>query len=123
MVAQRKKSPRAGGRSKPAAGGPQTRPDATALPGDAAAADPPHSADSHPPESLDNSLNNSLDDVLALMAVEVERLQEALQYFRQSQHPDKDAIIRWHVQQIDLRQDRLSELKALILADRDDIEH
>lgn len=81
----------------------------------------PTDDDPQPPEDAEQ--NRSLDDVLALMAAEVDRLQTALEYFRLSEHPDKEAIIRWHVQQIDRRQDRLEELKALILAERGDSEH
>ena len=54
----------------------------------------------------------TLQDMLSLMAQEVERLQVSLEYFRLTDHPDKEERIRWHVMEIDRRQDRLEELKA-----------
>lgn len=65
----------------------------------------------------------TLQDMLSLMAQEVERLQVSLEYFRLTDHPDKEERIRWHVMEIDRRQDRLEELKALILQTSDDAEH
>ncbi|MEM7099378.1 MAG: hypothetical protein AAF541_14035 [Pseudomonadota bacterium] len=65
----------------------------------------------------------SLQGVLSLMAEEVERLKLALEYFRLTDHPDKEERIRWHVMEIDRRQDELEELKALILKTSDDAEH
>ena len=65
----------------------------------------------------------SLQGVLTLMAEEVERLKVALEYFRLTDHPDKEERIRWHVMEIDRRQDELEDLKALILKTSDDAEH
>jgi hypothetical protein len=65
----------------------------------------------------------SLDGVLDLLVQEVERLQLALETYRLSDHPDKQALIRWHVQQIDMRQDRLEELKQMILQNNDGAVH
>ena len=67
--------------------------------------------------------NLDLQDVLSMMAEEVERLKVSLEYFRLTDHPDKEERIRWHVEEIDRRQDRLESLKALILASSDDNEH
>ncbi len=78
----------------------------------------------HKPAADDaEELNKSLDDMLLLMAAELERLQAALEFYRLGERPDKEALIRWHVEQIDLRQDRMEELKALILASRGGVEH
>lgn len=138
MVAQRKKGPRAGTSSKSAGAGRAGRDETVAddVQGEALDDGAEQSGAPHvpPPVTQDSvqqtadgdtsePVNNSLDDVLALMVREVQRLQEALEYYRLSEHPDKDAIIRWHVQQIDQRQDRLADLKALMLAERDDLEH
>ena len=70
-----------------------------------------------------HELNASLDEVLDLLALEVERLKESLEFYRLSEHPDKEQLIRWVVQQIDLRQDRLEDIKALILARDDNLLH
>ena len=70
-----------------------------------------------------SDLNASLDEVLDLLALEVERLKESLEFYRLSEHPDKEQLIRWVVQQIDLRQDRLEDIKALILARDDNLLH
>jgi hypothetical protein len=70
-----------------------------------------------------DQLNTSLDEVLDLLAEEVERLKESLEFYRLSEHPEKEQLIRWVVQQIDMRQDRLEDIKAMILARDDDAVH
>ena len=72
-------------------------------------------------DAFESEINTSLDEVLDLLAQEVERLQVALEYYRLSEHPDKEQLIRWHVQQIDARQDRLEDIKALILSRGDSV--
>ncbi len=72
---------------------------------------------------IEEEINTSLDEVLDLLAQEVERLQVALEFYRLSDHPEKDKLIRWHVQQIDARQDRLEDIKALILSRGSDSVH
>ena len=74
-------------------------------------------------EPREGDINASLDDVLDLLALEVERLQATLDYYRLSNHPDKVKLIQWHVAQIDLRQDRLEEIKAMILGQGDNAVH
>jgi len=74
-------------------------------------------------EAIEEEINTSLDEVLDLLALEVERLKTALDYYRLSNHPDKDEFIRWHVSQIDLRQDRLEEIKTMILGQGDHFVH
>ena len=66
-------------------------------------------------DDTDSQLNTSLDEVLDMLAREVERLQAALEFYRLSEHPQKDELIRWHVREIDVRQDRLEDIKALVL--------
>jgi|GEM_PF-2337207 len=80
----------------------------------AAPPDKPSSAgeDEQQPEHYDLSL----EDVLELLAKEVERLQASLDFYRSSDHPSKQALIRWHVQQIDARHDRLDEIRQMILS-------
>ncbi len=63
--------------------------------------------------------NTTLYEVLDLLAQEVERLKVSLEFYRLSEHPEKEQLIRWVVQQIDARQDRLEDIKSMILA-RDD---
>lgn len=75
------------------------------------------------PDELEAALNTSLSDVLDLLAAEVERLKAALEFHRLSDAPDAAEKVRWHVQQIDARQDRMEELKALILASGDTRQH
>ena len=74
-------------------------------------------------DAFETEINTSLDEVLDLLAQEVERLQVALEYYRLSEHPDKQQLIRWHVQQIDARQDRLEDIKAMILSRGEDSVH
>lgn len=71
----------------------------------------------------DDRTYDTLDGVLDLLVQEVERLQIALETYRLGDHPDKQALIRWHVQQIDMRQDRLEELKQMILHNNDGAVH
>ncbi len=66
--------------------------------------------------SMDRVMNDSLEQVLQLLAKEVERLKKALEYYRQSDRPDREDLMRWHVQRIDERQDRMEEIKNLIVA-------
>ncbi len=88
---------------------------------------PPEGGSTNVPEpAADDDLNKSLDDVLLLMSDEVDRLKASLEFLRNSNHQpeaEKGALIRWHVQQIDHRQDRIEELKRLILASRGGVEH
>ncbi len=79
--------------------------------------------DAAPAADLEGELNTSLMDMLDLLGREVARLQEALEFYRMSEVADKDAIIRWHVQQIDARHDRMAEVKSMILASDDDKLH
>lgn len=66
---------------------------------------------------LEDALNTSLGDVLDLLANQVAHLKLSLELLRQTPDAtDRDARIRWHVQQIDLRQDRMDQIKAMILA-------
>ena len=81
-------------------------------------------AASDEPDELEAELNRSLGDVLDLLAGQVEYLKESLEFLRLSRDvEDRDAKIRWHVQQIDLRQDRMDEIKAMILASDGSEEH
>ena len=64
----------------------------------------------------DELLNNSLDDVVLLLEREIERLTESLQTIRLTAHPDRNALIRWHIAALDERQDALDRMKALITA-------
>lgn len=73
--------------------------------------------------AMEQEINTSLDEVLDLLAQEVERLQVALEFYRLSDHPEKDDLIRWHVNQIDARQDRLEDVKSMILSRGDDAVH
>lgn len=68
--------------------------------------------------ALPDDLELTLDDVIVLLAREVERLKEALTTWRQLDHPRKDEIIRWHVRTLDERQDKLEDLKTMLLARR-----
>lgn len=74
-------------------------------------------------DALEGEINTSLVEVLDLLAQEVERLKVALEFYRLSEHAEKDQLIRWHVQQIDQRQDRLEDIKSLILAKGGDSVH
>ena len=81
---------------------------------------PPPGEQSEPPaEDYDDSLQGVLD----LLVKEIDRLQTSLNAYRLGEHPRKQALIRWHVQQIDLRHDRLDEVKKMILAGNNDAEH
>ena len=62
----------------------------------------------------DELLNNSLDDVIVLLEREIERLKSSLETIRLTAHPDRNALIRWHVQQLDERQDALERMLVLI---------
>ncbi len=66
----------------------------------------------------DEDLNRSLDDVIDLLAREIDRLKESLETYRLSKHPNRQDIIRWHVQALDERQDTLEELRTLLIAQR-----
>ena len=50
-------------------------------------------------------------------------LKLALEFYRHSDLPDRQERILWHVKQIDARQDRMEELKALILHQKTWHEH
>ena len=64
----------------------------------------------------DGQVNNSLDDVIALLEREIERLQVSLETIRLSNHPERAALIRWHIRTLDERQDALDRMKALLIA-------
>ncbi len=64
----------------------------------------------------DETINNSLDDVIVLLEREIERLKESLETIRLSTHSDRNALIRWHIQTLDERQDALDQMKQLIAA-------
>ena len=66
----------------------------------------------------DARLNRSLDDVVELLNGEIERLKESLETYRLSNHPQRQAIIRWHVRTLDERQDTLEKLQAMLEAQR-----
>jgi uncharacterized small protein (DUF1192 family) len=70
-------------------------------------------------DELEEQLNTSLNDVLDLLAHEIERLKAELEFYRLSQHPEKARLERLYVERIDARQDRLEEIKALIMAGGD----
>ncbi len=72
--------------------------------------------------SPEEGINSSLHDVLDLLAAQVEKLKASLEFHRLS-NPDKTDVIRWHVEQIDQRQDRMEEVKQMILVGRDDTLH
>jgi hypothetical protein len=63
----------------------------------------------------DAHLNRSLDDVVSLLEREIQRLQESLETYRLSNHPNRNEIIRWHVRTLDERQDALERLRAMAL--------
>ena len=62
----------------------------------------------------DDLINNSLDDVIVLLEREIERLKESLETIRLSTHPDRAALLRWHIQTLDERQDALEQMKQLL---------
>lgn len=64
----------------------------------------------------DAHLNRSLDDVIDLVEREIERLKESLETYRLSNHPNRNDIIRWHVRNLDERQDALESLQAMLSA-------
>ena len=66
-------------------------------------------------ESVDEDVNADLSDALNLMLEEVERLKVSLEYFRLTDTPDKTDRIRWHVSEIDRRQDKIELLKTILL--------
>ena len=87
-------------------------------------------------EQVSEALELNLHDVLALMANELERLQLQLDNLRLqgdaadqsasdscNQNHGREKQIRDLVHQIDERQDRLTELKAMLLANPEQSEH
>jgi hypothetical protein len=62
----------------------------------------------------ETDLNTSLDDVVVLLERELARLRQALEFYRLSSHPDREARIRWHVDAIDARQDALDRVRLLL---------
>ncbi|MEJ2130983.1 MAG: hypothetical protein P8Y95_05025 [Gammaproteobacteria bacterium] len=58
-------------------------------------------------------LNHSLDDMVELLEREIERLKASLEFYRLSDSPNRDEQIRFHIKQIDRRQDALDDLRAL----------
>lgn len=58
-------------------------------------------------------LNTSLDDVIAGLEREIARLQTSLETIRLSSHPERIALIRWHVSALDERQDALERMREL----------
>lgn len=67
------------------------------------------------PVSSDD-LDLSLDDMITLIEREIERLKASLEMYRLLDHPQKEQLIIRHVQALDERQDRLDELKAMLMA-------
>jgi len=67
-------------------------------------------------ENDEDEINTSLFQVMDLLVQEIERLKLALETHRLSEHPRKQEMIRWHVQQIDARQDRLEDVQRMYLA-------
>ena len=64
-------------------------------------------------------LNRSLDDVIALLEREIRRLEESLETYRLSNHPKRGEIIRWHVRELDERQDALERLQAMLAGEQE----
>lgn len=58
-------------------------------------------------------LNRSIDDVIELLEREIERLKASLEFYRLSDSANRDEQIRFHIRQIDQRQDALEELRSL----------
>ena len=56
--------------------------------------------------------NRSIEDVMELMSEELDRLKEVLATLRLARAPQEQ--IRWHIQQIDAREDELLRLRKLI---------
>lgn len=67
----------------------------------------------------DADVNESLDDVLELLWHQVERLKVGLEHCRLTEHPNRQAMIRWHVEQIDERQARIDEVQQMILHNKE----
>lgn len=88
-----------------------------------AAQEPAQHEPQSPADQTAEEINTSLYDVLDLLATQVEKLQASLEFYRLSKRPDRQEIVRWHVEQIDHRQDRMDEIKSLILASREDGVH
>ncbi|MBM4205226.1 MAG: hypothetical protein FJ194_13920 [Gammaproteobacteria bacterium] len=63
-----------------------------------------------------DDLDLSLDDMVDLLSREIERLKASLEMYRLLDHPQKQDIILRHVQALDERQNRLDDLKDLLLA-------
>lgn len=63
-----------------------------------------------------DDLDLSLDDMVDLLSREIARLKASLEMYRLLDHPQKQDIILRHVQALDERQNRLDELKDLLLA-------
>ena len=58
-------------------------------------------------------LNRSIDDMVELLEREIERLKASLEFYRLSNSRNRDEQIRFHIRQIDQRQDALEDLRAL----------
>ena len=58
-------------------------------------------------------LNRSIDDMVELLEREIERLKASLEFYRLSNSQNRDEQIRFHIRQIDQRQDALEDLRAL----------
>ena len=69
---------------------------------------------------MEEMVNVSLEDVLDLMAMQVERLETALE---QARLTGNQAQIRSLIAQIDERHERLDQVKAMIMASRGTQEH
>lgn len=60
-----------------------------------------------------DGLNRSLDDMVELLEREIERLKASLEFYRLSDSPNREEQIRFHVRQIDQRQDALEDLRSM----------
>ena len=56
---------------------------------------------------------SAFDQMVALLEAETDRLKANLALLRESTNPARDKLLRGLVAQIDQREDRLSELRAL----------
>ena len=68
------------------------------------------------PDAAGDDVDLSLGEVLDLLWFQTEKLKTALELQRRSEHPDKQAAIRWYVEQIDIRHERMDQIKAMMLA-------
>ena len=76
----------------------------------------------------EDDIDLSLNQVMVLLVEKIDSLQATLEFYRLSSRCDGDSTkgreqIRHLVHEIDYRQDRLEEIKALILAAEGGVEH